>query len=198
MAVVSGMMQLQAFQESKPQIKEKLLDNVARISTMASIHEHLYQANNFASLNFSKNIASITEKIVKTMKYDTAIKVDTNFEPINLNVNQAIPCSLILSEVLTNALKHAFKNRSNGEVAITLSEKRNVIRLCIEDDGIGIQKTSTNSTNGQSLGMHLIAKLAKQLEGKYSYAPSEKGTSFVLTFKKMEVKGSASAHLYDL
>ncbi|MDZ7682682.1 MAG: PAS domain S-box protein [Fodinibius sp.] len=195
MAVVSGMMQLQAFKEDKPEIKAKLLDNVARIGTMASIHEHLYQSENFSTLKFSENLQSLSKKLVNTMQVDTAVTIETDLEMVELNLNQAIPCSLIVSEVITNALKHAFDGREQGKLTLELQQVDNTFRLEISDNGVGIPEHYSKGDTESSLGIHLIQKLSNQLKGEYDYRSTGEGTVFTLEFEKAEVKGSGSAHI---
>jgi two-component sensor histidine kinase len=195
MAVVSGMMQLQAFQEEQPEIKTKLLDNVARIGTMASIHEHLYQSENFSTLKFSENLKSLSKKLVNTMQVDTDVTIETDLEMVELNLNQAIPCSLIVSEVITNALKHAFKGRKKGKLTLELQQVDNSFGLQISDNGVGIPGHYSKGDTESSLGIHLIQKLTNQLEGEYEYRSTGEGTIFTLKFEKAAVKGSGSAHI---
>lgn len=184
MAVVSGIMQLQAFQEDNDQLKEKLYDNVARIGTMASIHENLYQSKTFATLKFSDNLENIIKKLIRTMQSETKITVETDFEPIQLNLNQAIPCSLIVSEVITNAIKHAFKDREQGKLAVSLKEESNQVILKIKDNGVGLPEEINHSGPDQSLGLHLIQRLSQQLDADYDYESKDKGTLFRLTFER--------------
>lgn len=195
MAVVSGIMELQAFEEENPTIRKKLLANVARIGTIATIHEHLYQSDNLSSLNFSENIENLIHKLTKTIKHPANVTVDMNLsQTIWLNVNQAIPCSLIICEVITNALKHAFTGSEPGRLEVGLCQKNKQIILSVKDNGRGLPHVDISGNNG-SLGFHLIAKLAKQLDAEYQFHPSERGTYFELQFEKLEVKGSASAYL---
>ena len=183
MAVVSGMMQLQAFKEEDTELETKLLDNVARIGTMASIHEHLYQSETFSSLKFSENLKTISDKLIKTMQTAAKVKIETSLETVELNLNQAIPCSLIVSEVVTNSLKHAFTGREQGIIDLLLSEEGQQVKLTIKDDGQGLPD-KFNASENDSLGIHLIDKLSKQLGGEYSYRSTEEGTEFKLEFEK--------------
>ncbi|MDZ7715064.1 MAG: PAS domain S-box protein [Balneolaceae bacterium] len=195
MAVVSGMMQLQAMNEENIELREKLLDNVARIGAMASIHEHLYKSENFASLNFSENLKKVTEKVMQSMAPDKEIQIKTKLEPINLNINQAIPCSLIASEVITNTLKHAFAGREQGTIQLTLKEEEGKIIMKIKDDGVGMPENIGDPDELESLGFLLINKLCEQLEGEYHYKSKGNGTEFYLSFKKTDIKGSGNAQL---
>ncbi|PAU94687.1 hypothetical protein CK503_04230 [Aliifodinibius salipaludis] len=194
LAVVSGMMQLQVFEETNEELKEKLLDSVVRIGSMATIHEQLYQSNNFSKLDFSENLRALVNKIIDTMQIPTDITLDLDLEPIQLNLNQAIPCSLIVNEIITNIIKHAFKGRETGKITINQSENNEQLTLIIRDNGVGFSK-DFDIKNSNSLGYRLIDTLAKQLEATYSYTSPGKGTVFYIQFEKSEIKGIGSANI---
>lgn len=194
LAVVSGLMQLQAYEEESDVLKEKLLDSVSRIVSMASIHEQLYQSNSFSKLDFSGNLEKLGHKIVDTMQVKSSISLSFDLDPVQLNVNQAIPLSLIVNEVVTNILKHAFKDREKGKIAFKLSEKGNRVELLITDNGVGMPE-DFDLTEKQTLGLRLIKILVQQLEAEYRYGSSESGTVFSINFKKSEIKGIGSINL---
>ena len=114
---------------------------------------------------------------------------------MNLNINQAIPCSLIANEVITNVLKHAFEGREKGRLTISMTEKEKMIYLSFEDDGKGLPADFEDHDPSQSLGLKLIDTLSTQLDAEYEYESLENGTRFNLQFKKAKVKGIGSAHL---
>jgi len=188
LAIVSGMMQLQAFDEENKDVERKLMDSVLRIRTMASIHELLYQSDSFSKVNFNKMIEKISEDISSTMESDKEVEIKLNQEDVELNINQAIPCALMINEVLTNAYKHAFTGRKKGVIDIQIEISEDRIDLMVKDDGVGL-KESEEST----LGMHLIKILTQQLNGEYSYKGVSGGTTFSLNFTKKDIKGAASA-----
>ncbi len=190
LAVVSGMMQLQASEEQNSAIRDRLSDGIVRIKTMANIHEQLYQSNSFSRLEFAENIRSLVTNILKTFQLQTEITMDFDCEPVELNINQAIPCSLIVNEVITNAFKHAFPKRDQGQILIELSENvtQNSIQLSITDNGIGLPPDIT-AGESSSLGLSLIDVLSQQLEADYQYEASENGTAFRIAFEKDERKG---------
>lgn len=190
LAVVSGMMQLQASEEENTDIKDRLLDGIVRIKTMANIHEQLYQSNSFSKLEFAENIRSLVTNIMRTFRSQTEVNIDFDCEPIQLNINQAIPCSLIVNEVVTNIFKHAFPYKQKGTIRIHLCRNcdDNRIRLSIKDDGVGLPENISLS-DGSSLGLSLINVLSKQLESDYTYEAAEEGTIFSIEFDKDEQKG---------
>jgi PAS domain S-box-containing protein len=193
LAVVSGMMQLQAFEETDEELRNKLFDSVARIQTMASIHELLYKSSSFSNLRLDENIQKLISNITDTFQSAENIDIAYQMDTVKLNVNQAIPCSLIINEVVTNALKHAFEN--TGTIRIELSEEQNQINLSIADNGKGLPYDYKQLIHKGSLGFKLIDTLSKQLEATYQFISDTGGTEFSLSFERAEVKGSGNAHL---
>jgi len=183
LAVVVGLLQLQGDESVGREEAGKLQDCVNRIQTMSQIHEQLYQSSNFSKLNFAENIRRLMDNIFKTFKSDLELEIDTDIETIQLNINQAIPCSLIINEVLTNIMKHAFLGGSTGKVTIQLSERESIIRINIGDNGIGLP-ANYNVEESTSLGMTLITVLSAQLNARYKLESSASGTGFSLEFKK--------------
>ena len=180
-------------QEDDHSIQTKLLDSVSRIQTMATIHEHLYQESSFSKINFSDNLNTLVHNIIETFKSDIEIRIDFNCDTIDLNINQAVPCSLIVNEVVTNILKHAFPARKTGLIKFDLQTEDDVIDLMISDDGIGLPK-DFSEVKSESLGLLLIKILTEQLGGNYGYKSSTSGTTFHITFQhKPDITGSASS-----
>ncbi|MDZ7716402.1 MAG: PAS domain S-box protein [Balneolaceae bacterium] len=195
LAVVSGMMQLQAMEEESEEFKNKLLDSVARIHTMASIHELLYKSESFSKLAFDENIKRLVKTLIETMrKEDKKINVKYDLTPVNLNINQAIPCSLIVNEIVTNITKHAFTDQNKGEIFVKVYGEDTLV-VEIEDNGKGLPDNFNKNKNGLGLGLQLIETLATQLNAKYDYSTLEKGTKFKLEFEKADLKGTGNALL---
>lgn len=193
LAIVSGMMQLQTYQDENPELRIKLMDSVARIQTMAIIHEHLYQSNSFSDINFPDNLQTLVKYIMETFASDVEIDLEFDCHPLILNINQAIPCSLIINEVITNILKHAFTGRSSGKVSIsTLKNDDKNLSIVISDNGNGLPK-GFKVDSEETLGLLLIKILTDQLGGKYTYSGIENGTVFTLEFElKPTLTGSAN------
>ncbi|MGM0506011.1 MAG: sensor histidine kinase [Bacteroidota bacterium] len=193
LAVISGMMQLQAF-EAEQEVRIKLMDGISRIQTMALIHEQLYQSTSFSTLDFSDNIETLVRNILKTMHRGERISLELISDPLSLNINQAVPCSLIVNEVVTNAIKHAFPEQSEGTLLIRLTaQSGGYIHLEILDDGVGFPD-GQKSISSQSLGMHLIDVLARQIQGVplYQNRSDQSGTRFTLKFPLKQSKGPSS------
>ena len=194
LAVVSGMMQLQAYDTEDAELQAKLFDSVVRIKTMATVHELLYQSQSFSKLEFSDTLQKLVENISETLRTNTIIDTSINCEPIKLSINQAIPASLIVNEVLTNIYKHAFNGRKKGNVEFRLEEIKNEIIILIKDDGVGFPDDFDVNVN-TSLGFHLIRVLSEQINADFKYENEKSGTVFQLTFKKQDNSGIGNRNL---
>ncbi|MDZ7806803.1 MAG: PAS domain S-box protein [Gracilimonas sp.] len=196
LAVVSGMMQLQAFESHNASVQEQLYDSVVRIKTMATVHELLYQSNSFSQLDFSDTLLKLVQNITDTLQSENEVDVKFNSVPVNLNINQAIPASLIVNEVITNAFKHAFVGIKECMITIELKQEGEKISITILDNGVGMP-VNISSSSESSLGFHLIDLLSEQVNADTVYQKNKNGsgTIFKLTFEKQDNKkgiGSSS------
>lgn len=184
LAVVSSMMQLQAYKTEHADLRYQLEDSAGRIKTMSLIHEQLYQEKNFSELDLAQNIKTLATNIVETMKNSTEIKLDFRCQQINLPLNKAIPFFLIVNEVLTNSVKHAFVGREKGKIEIELVEKMGFISLRICDNGVGLSDVPKKGAESKSLGLNIIDVLSEQLEGEHNFDSYNGGCIFTLSFEK--------------
>jgi two-component sensor histidine kinase len=193
LAVVSGMLQIQSFKETDEEFQKKLLDSTMRIKSMASIHEQLYQSRSFSNMDFEAGLENLVRTIIDSMSDGQSIKTEFDLESVKLNINQAVPCSLIVNEVITNSIKHAFNNQSDGLITISLKKNGQKLHLRITDNGSGFTNHNDSKT-GHSLGFELIQTLNHQLEGDYLYTSreDESGVLFDLKFNINNSSGSSS------
>lgn len=194
LAVVSSLMQLQAIKEKNEYLTQKINNSVSRIQTMASIHEMLYQSESFSHLTIDEYLQKLVKNIAESFQTGRDIDVIFDLQKISLNINQAIPFSLIINEVITNVFKHAFDhNQKEGMLSVTLKEENSMIHTHIMDNGIGLPQDDYNSK--QTLGIKLIDTLSNQLDGTYRYYSESGETHFTLEFEKKEVRGSGNVAL---
>ncbi len=191
LAVVSAMLELQAGAEENASIAGRLLDSVTRIRTIANIHEHLYQSKTFSKLDFAENLRQLATNIVDTLHIHTDVKLKFTCDPVQLNINQAIPCSLIVNEVITNILKHAFPGKKCGLIHISLDEKADKLKLTVKDDGKRFNG-NLKDLQSDSLGLQIIEVLSQQLKANYNFSATAKFNFFAIEFVKADVKGSGS------
>lgn len=194
LAVISSLLQLQAFNTESEELKKKLYDSVFRISSMANIHELLYQSGSFSRLDFTDILENLIQNLERVFGTDTEIEHAIEKEEIKLNINQAIPCSLLLNEVITNCYKHAFVGRDRGRVEACISCKDERVIVTISDNGVGLPDDLDVETT-DSMGLHLVQILTSQLKGESSFTSDENGTVFHLEFNKSDGKGVGSSFL---
>lgn len=185
LAVITGLLELQAYNTSSEEATDVLKVSQMRVNSIALIHEKLYQNEDLSEISFDRYLEQLTDVIVSSLKSSqTDVEINIDAAPIKLTVNQAIPCGLILNEIITNAHKHAFPDQSQGTIDISLTQQGKNITLKIADDGIGIpDKTSLD--NPTSLGLKLIRTLTKQLKGTANFSNGT-GTRFTLQFELEE------------
>lgn len=193
LAVVSGMLQLQAMESEDPTLSEKLTDSQLRIQSIASVHELLYKSKSFSRIEMQQYLSELINSIHETNATYQKIDVIKNIEPVELNINQAIPCSLIANEIITNAFKHAFPDNKDGQITISLTERQGQVKLTIADNGKGVQD-KIDFENPESLGIQLIDILKNQLDAKLNIRSSQ-GTTFHLSFQKEDRKGTGSSFI---
>lgn len=190
LAIISGLLQIQAFDVEDEEVERKLVDSMFRIRTMASVHELLYESKNFSHVNISSMLEKLSSDICNTMKGGKEIEIQMVEEPVQLNINQAIPCALIINEVLTNVFKHAFVKRESGEIQMSVKSEGDNVKIVVQDNGVGLEE---NKKGNSSLGMHLLEILSQQLNGENHYFGDETGTRFTIEFTKSEAEGAASS-----
>ena len=192
LALVSGLMQLQAFQVDDEKVIKYLSDSQSRIKSIAIIHEQLYENNSFSVISLKENITKLAAHIKDSIGTNKEVKINLSLEDIVVNINQAIPFGLIFNELLTNCFKHAFKNRAKGVIDISLKIEEKTIYFELADNGIGLPQEFTLE-NPDTLGLTLLKTLTSQLDGHFTDLPIKQGAKFLLSFKKMEqIKGSSS------
>lgn len=196
LAVISGMMQLQLYDESNPAVQEKLNDGMLRIQTMANIHELLYNTKSFAKLSFEDIIQKLANNVTAAMSGNREIDLKIDSDPVELNINQAIPCSLIINEVLTNIFKHAFENKARGIIDISIHQKGRNVDLVISDDGVGLPE-DFNLDDNRSLGKNIIKILSEQLAASIDLFNNGHGTTFELHFKAEKSPSSIKTKLEE-
>lgn len=194
LAVISSLMQLQAFKADSEEISAKLYDSVFRISTMSAIHEILYQSGNFSKLIFNNIIEKLIANLERLLGKGRKIEHEIEKTPIELNINQAIPCALMMNEVITNTYKHAFKNKESGRITASIELKDGDVYVEISDNGIGLPE-DIDLAKTDSLGLHLIRILTVQLRGESDLRGTENGTVFNLRFQKSDVSGIGNSNL---
>lgn len=191
LAVISGLIQLETLDQEKTGADKKLLNTMLRIRSMALIHEIMYQTEKFTHVVFDNVIENIAENIKHTYSGTDDITLSCRTEDITLNVNQAIPCGMIVNELLTNAWKHAYPEGEGGPIFIKMSESNGVISLRIADNGRGLSENKGPGIS-DTMGFILVEQLCNQLKADIEIN-RQSGTEYAIHFEKKEAKGAGSA-----
>jgi PAS domain S-box-containing protein len=182
MAVISSLLNLQAEKFEDPSVLNAFRDSQHRIRSMALVHEKLYQAKDLSKIEFSQYIKDLSQQVSRSIEFKGArISVKVKADNIKLGIDTAIPCGLIINELLTNAFKYAFPNNWTGRIHIRMQLTEDIYyKLIISDNGVGLPGY-IDVQNPSTFGLNLVYLLTQQLEGKVE-AQREKGTSFIITF----------------
>ncbi len=178
--IISSLLRLQSGYIKDKYALEIFKDSQNRVRVMALIHENLYKTNNLEKIEFSEYIRKLTNNLIRCYNI-TNIKINSNIEKLNLKIDTAIPCGLIINELISNSIKHAFKNSEEGEIYVEfITLQTGKYSLSVSDNGVGVRE-NIDSLKKQSLGLELVWNLVEQLEGTIVYN-SKLGTSFRITF----------------
>jgi two-component sensor histidine kinase len=184
--IISSIINLQAASIQDEQILEILRESKNRIYTMATIHENLYQSEQFSSIQFDYYLKKLVGNTLTSYKLPSLdITVHYHLDKVKLSLDQAIPCGLIVNELLTNVVKYAFIARDKGELTIELTELNGKIELIFADNGVGLPDY-LNVEQTTTLGLQLVTTLINQLDGEFKLS-TQKGTKFLITFDKTKL-----------
>src|SRR4030095_16458952 len=159
----------------------------SRVETMSMIHEKLYKTTDIGNIDLGNYLLDLSHNILKSQLTDcNDINLDFKNDTILLGIDTAIPCGLIINELLLNILKYSFDNNQNKKITFLVKESDGQIHIDIYDNGKGISQIE-NFSSPDSLGFQLIGMLVKQLEGQMTIT-IEEGTHFCLTFRELIYK----------
>jgi PAS domain S-box-containing protein len=183
LAVISSLLSLKADATGSSEAKLALDESQQRVRSMALIHEHLYGSSHLDRINFSEYAQELTRGLYSALAGEPGrISIEMDVDPIELGIERAVPCALIMNELLSNAFKYAFPNLRNGKIRVSFHESgAGLLELAIEDDGIGLPAGRLAERNTQSLGLRIVGILTKQLDGSLEQQPCG-GTRIVLRF----------------
>jgi PAS domain S-box-containing protein len=185
MQVISSILNLQSSYVSDDYALALLKESQNRIKTMAYIHESLYQNKSFSSVNFSEYVHTLVNNIVQSYSYSSEkIKLDINVEQVSLSLDSSIPAGLIINELITNSIKHAFPGHRQGVITFNLRSQNNLVFLELKDNGVGFAP-GIDFRNTHSLGLQLVNTLIEQIEADLKFKSGKDcGTEVVVSFKK--------------
>ncbi len=184
--VISSLLSMQAMQIEDPAILAMFKESRDRIRSMALIHEKLYKSRNFAEIDFTDYLNTMSEDLFSL--YNASDRVDRVFscQRVFLDLDRAVSCGLLVNELITNSLKYAFPDGKRGKVFLGLSEPLpGVVEVVVGDTGVGLPETIDYS-NSKTLGLQLVSILAKQIDGDVAITRAG-GTKFTISFRKRRI-----------
>ncbi|MDH5385476.1 MAG: PAS domain S-box protein [Candidatus Aminicenantes bacterium] len=193
MQVISSLLNLQSSRIQSKEIFEMFKESQDRIRSMSLIHERLYQSGDLARIDFSHYIQNLANHLFQSYRIDPdAVSLKTNVGDVSLDINKAIPCGLIINELVSNSLKYAFpqvkgkdkKKTQKGEIHISLSSDDGKVRLIIQDNGVGLPEDLDIET-ADSFGLQLVTALVAQLNGKIEIK-KKPGATYQITFDRSD------------
>lgn len=187
--VVSSLLYLQSKKIKDKPTFEILQDSQNRVRSMALVHEKLYQSKDLARVDFAEYARNLANYILRSHGVNSnVIKLKIKVDDVFLGIDTAVPCGLILNELVSNSLKHAFPGGREGEIRIELRlDDDKKFTLMVSDNGVGIPK-DLDFRNTESLGLQLVDTLVNQLEGTIELDRSG-GTAFKTTFTELKYEG---------
>ncbi len=181
--VISSLLSLQSQYIKDKYDLDLFKESQNRAKSMALIHERLYRSTDLKSINFGDYIQTLATDLFETYVTDPdRIKLNMNLENEMVDINTTVPLGLIVNELITNSMKHAFNDDIEGEIKIKFQKKNDKFTLIVEDTGIGFPD-DLDFKNTESLGLQLVNSLTNQIDGKIEL-DAHHGTKFKITFKE--------------
>ncbi len=190
MQVIISMLALQSASITDKSLKTIFTETENRIYSMALVHQKLYQSENLASINMADYISELTHVLINSYSiYTPNVHTEFKLQPIPVILDIAIPCGLLVNEIISNAFKHAFPDNMSGTITIEFfRNKNNTLDLVISDNGVGLIG-DLEQLGKKSLGIQLIYAIAeKQLKGKAELTKLNSGLKWAITFKDRQNK----------
>ena len=184
--IISSLLNLQSDYIKDEESKNIFKESQNRARSMALIHERLYQSTDLKRMDFGDYIRSLSTELLHTYEVDPGLKkLKINVEDIFLDINTAIPLGLIVNELVTNSLKHAFPEGNSGEINVDFHPIDDYYEFTVKDNGVGFPE-DIDYQNTESLGLQIVTSLTDQIDGEIEL-DGNNGTKFKITFKELEV-----------
>jgi len=180
--IVSSLLQLQSHTIADPEVLKALRESQNRIESISLVHKNLYTHPNIGELNIAEYVNNLLSSLMTSYQIlPNQVVLETYIDDVSLNLDQAIACGLVINELISNAIKHAFPDLAKGKITINLCTKNTDIQLTIQDNGIGLPD-SLDQKSSTSLGLSLVYDLViEQLEGNIS-VERHQGTKYNILF----------------
>ena len=176
--ITSSLLRLQAAKIADAAVRQLLRESQDRIRSMALVHEMLYRSQDLARVDFPQYVRALVPQLFRSYNAGGRVRYRVELDEIVFGVDLAVPCGLIINELVANALKHAFPGDRRGEICVRMRLEQDRYRLSVEDDGIGFPAGLDFSQTG-TLGLQLVRTLTEQVGGRLQQKVGQ-GTAFVI------------------
>ena len=183
--VIASLLRLEGRRIDHSVTKAVLAQMQGRIQSMALLHETLYRSGDFSRIDLAAYLTQLSSQLFRAVcAQPDVVRLKLDLAPVLIEIDQAIPCGLIVNELASNSLKHGFPEGRSGHVSIglRLAGKGASITLSVSDNGVGLPK-DFDLQKTHSLGLQLVSDLARQLQGSLSIGPGP-GAAFEVTFAR--------------
>jgi PAS domain S-box-containing protein len=182
MQIISSLLNLQIKYVDDGKAVDVLKESQNRVKSMAMIHDKLYMSEDLTRINFVDYIKSLISNLFYSYNVEDTIKPALKIDRVSLNMETAVPCGLIISELVSNSLKYAFPDGRVGKIFVSLKSGDEYYELIIGDNGIGLPE-EFDMDNIKTLGLMLVYSLTEQIDGKISIN-NDNGTRYTIIFKE--------------
>jgi two-component sensor histidine kinase len=185
LAVIGGLFSLQSMHTRDPETLAILRESRDRVRSIALVHEMLYSTHIFSKIALNEYAVALAHQLLQVYSPNAgSVTIDSQLETVEVDISQAVPCGLVLNEMVTNALKHGFRDGRAGRIALCISEEpsRNIV-MAVRDDGVGLPAEFDLSAP-TTFGLRLMKMLARQLDGTLEMSRATPGTEVRLTFPR--------------
>ena len=182
--IISSILNLQSSFVHDENTLEILQESRNRIRSMAIIHENLYRTEDFSSINFADYLVNLVTNLIASYRIQEVINLDSNVDEIDLILDQAIPCGLLVNELITNSLKYAWDKKQVGTIRMELKQSGSRVTLIIADDGSGLPNNFEDMSS-DTLGLQLVVTLVEQLDGELT-VNVKNGTEYLINFDNIK------------
>ena len=170
--IIISLLNLQSHHIKDPDTLNAFQESKNRVHSMAIVHENLYRSPDLTKIKFNDYIQTLSRELYQTYKVGAPVRLIFDLDEVLLSVDKAIPCGLILNELITNALKHAFVDQKEGNLRISCKKRQGEnFQLIVEDDGVGISG-EIRCMKTESLGMRLVHLLCDQISASIRFETS--------------------------